>query len=440
MAGYLYRVCVTLIFCFLVFTATARADVEYIDITDPSLKKIPLAIPLFKNISGQPEHAPVAIQAADFVAATLDFTGYFKMLDRGSFLADPASPNIVASTITFQNWTAIGAELLITGGYMVTGDFIEMELRLFDPFKSRLLVGKRYKGALDDQRKIIRRFCSEVIYRLTGNRGIFDSEIAFVSNGSGHKEIYISEFDGHNPKQFTRTRNITLSPAWSSDGNWIAYTGYKGNQPRLYIKHRREQRGAVFAQDGVKIDPAWVPGRFELGATLSFEGDPEIYLLTGKGKIIKKLTRSRGIDLSPSWSPDGRKIAFVSRRHGSPQIYIKDLKSGNVRRLTYRGRYNQQPSWSPAGDRIAYVSMVNGRLNIFAIDLNGNTPVQLTHGAGDNESPSWSPDGSLIAFSSTREGPSRIYVMSAHGGDQRRLLTLNGEQSNPSWSPRQSGD
>lgn len=415
--------------------AVGATDTTFIDISNPFLRKIPLAVPLFKNTAGVGPADALAASSADMMAEALTFTGFFKLIDRGAFLEDPRTTGLVGPKIGFRNWTAVGADLLITGGLSLNGDLMEMELRLFDTFKEKLLVGKKYKGFQRDQRRMVLRFCGEVIFQLTGNRGVFDSKIAFISNGSGHKEIYTCNFDGSNIKRFTHHKSITLFPAWSSDGKWMAYTSYAKGKPDLYLRHLANQKLRVVAKDGIQITPDWVPGRFELAATMSFGGDQEIYLLTGTGKIIKRLTKSRGIDVAPSWDPEGKRFAFVSRRSGTPQIYVQDASSGRVRRITYEGRYNTQPSWSPKGDKLAYSGLRDGRINIYVTDLDGNSTLQLTDASGDNEAPCWSPDGSLIAFSSTREGPSRIFVMTAYGTDQRRLLRLPGEQTSPRWSP-----
>jgi TolB protein len=407
---------------------------EYIDISNPFLRKIPLAVPLFKNANRTGEAKRLSDSSADLLAASLEFTGYFKLLDRGAFLFDPQKDGILTPQINFANWTVIGAELLITGSFKESGDNITMELRLFDTFKARRIIGKKYTGKKADQRRMIHRFCSEVIKYLTGKPGVFGSKIAFVSTGSGNKEIYSCAFDGYNPHQMTRNHSISLFPAWSSDGRYLAYTSYKKGKPDLFIKNLAEVQETTINKKGLNITPAWVPGKFELAATLSFSGDQEIYLLTGSGKVIKRLTNLRGIDVSPTWSPDGKKFAFVSNRSGSPQVYVQDLASGKVRRLTYEGNYNTQPNWSPQGDKIAFASVVDGRRNIIVMGFDGRGLLQLTHESGDNEAPAWSPDGSLIAFSSNREGPFRIYVMTAFGTDQRRLLVMTGEQTNPKWS------
>ena len=416
------------------FAQSDKDQYDYIDISNPFLRKIPLAVPLFKIENETGEEKRLSNSSAELLAASLEFTGYFKLLDRGAFLFDPQKDGILTPQVNFANWTVIGAELLITGLFKEVDGNITMELRLFDTFKARRIVGKKYTGKKADQRRMIHRFCREVIKYLTGHRGVFGSKIAFVSNGSGNKEIYTCAFDGYNAQQVTRNRSINLSPAWSSDGRYLAYTSYKKKKPDIFIKNLAEMQETSINKKGLNITPAWVPGKFELAATLSFAGDQEIYLLTGSGKVIKRLTNIRGIDVSPTWSPDGKKFAFVSNRAGSPQVYVQDIASGKVRRLTYEGNYNTQPSWSPQGDKIAYASVVDGRRNIVVMGLDGQEPLQLTHESGDNESPSWSPDGSLIVFSSNREGPFRIYVMTAFGTDQRRLLVMTGEQTNPKWS------
>ena len=418
----------------IVLPLGAHAEIKYYDLTNPFLRKIPMAVPVFQAASPTSTESAQVEAFANKLEDMLEFSGYFKMLDRGSFLFDPQKSGISEKAINFGNWTAVGAELLITGGLKIEGDSMTVELRLFDTFKAKLLVGKLYRGKVDDQREVARRFSSEVLFALNGSRGFFNSQLAFVSSGTGHKEIYTCDFDGVGVKQVTRKRSITSFPAWSSDGKYLAFTSFAKGPSQIYIRDLSLNTERRVIYKGVQITPSWVPNRFELSGTLSFEGDQEIYLLTGSGKMIKRLTNSRGIDVDATWSPDGTKLAFVSNRSGSPQIYIREIRTGRVHRLTFQGRYNTQPSWSPNGKTIAYSSMEYGQTNIFVIDSEGNSPVQLTYNQGDNEAPSWAPDGSLIAFSSTREGKSRIYVMTAFGTDQRRLVRLPGEQFHPKWS------
>ena len=418
---------------------SASADYDTITISNPFLRKIPLAVPEFKSFAGTSEEEKLGREAAGLLSATLEFTCYFNIIDKAAFLEQPKETGIGMSDIHLKNWSDIGAEFLVTGGVTLNRDIVVLELRLIDVFKQRMLIGKRYKGQTGDLRKIVRRFCSEVMEQFTGQRGIFESSIAFVSNGTGNKEIWACEFDGYNPRQITDNDVIDLSPAWSSDGQWLAYTSYRKGKPDLYIQHLTDNRGVVVDQPGTNISPAWRSDRFELAASLSFSGDQEIYLLTGKGKIIRQLTKSWDIDVSPTFSPDGDRMAFVSKRGGTPQLYVMDLASGYTQRLTFEGRYNTTPEWSPVEDKIAYSAMEDGCFEIKVVDVGTKKCVQLTEKNGDNESPTWSPDGSLIAFSSTREGgQARIYVMTVAGTDQKRLLTLPGEQTTPEWSRGQT--
>ena len=423
---------------FLVPMGTGKAlgrDITYLDISNPFIRKIPLAAPQFKLFTGSEQEKTDAEKARRILKEALDFTGYIKIVHERSFMANPAEDGITGKDIHFPDWTGIGAELLVTGGVQVDKDQVRLYMRLFDTIEENLLAGKVYTGHREDIRIMVHRFCSEISYALTGKWGVFRSKIAFVSKSEGNKEIYMCDFDGHNPVKITDHKNISLSPSFSSDSEWIAYTSYYQGKPDLYIRNIREKRGAIVNKEGMNISPDWHPDRFELAAALSFSGDQEIYLLTGKGKIIKKVTDSWGIDVSPSFSPDGKKIAFVSNRAGSPQIYIKSLETGELRRLTFKGDYNTSPAWSPSGDRIAYVGVENGSINIFTIRVDGGYPVQLTKDARDNEDPAWSPDGSMIAFTSSREqGVRRLYVMTAGGSEQRRLLRLKGSQMDPDWS------
>ncbi len=430
--------CVTIFFItvFIKGSVYAENNYEYINISNPFLAKIPIAVVPFKDISKNDKGDIILLNnGVDYLMQMLKFTGYFNILDKDAFLTDFKNTGVISSSINFRQFTTVGAELLITGGEKkIENSKLLIELRLFDTFKGKMLLGKQYEGQVSDRERIVRRFAGDVIYYLTGKKGVFETKIVFESKISGKKNIFICDFDGKNPIRITKNNAINLSPAWSSDSKWIAYTSFNKGRPDLYIRNIKAKRGAIVNFDGANISPCWVPGKFMLAASLSFSGDSDIYLLTGTGKIIKKLTDKWGIDVSPSFSPDGKKMAFVSSRSGTPQIYIKNLYSGNVRRLTYEGRYNTDPSWSPAGDKIAYSAMVKNNIDICTIDIAGRNILKLTSDTADNESPSWSPDGSLIVFSSNRNGIARIYVMTSFGTDQRVLFAMKGAQTNPEWS------
>ena len=410
-------------------------EYDYINISNPFLKKTPIAVTEFKAFNGHASEVKAGITAKDILSDALDFTGYLKTMNPVAFLSNPAQSGIQLGQINFRDWTGIGAELLITGGIIETEGKVKLKLRLFDTFNTKLLVGKVYSGPHSQIRKMIHLFCSEISYVLTGKYGIFNSQIAFVSTVKGKKEIFTCDFDGQNIKQVTSHKSICLSPSWSSDSRWLAYVSYAKGNPQIFIKNIKEKRGFTVNYKGMNISPAWMPGQLKLAAALSFSGDQEIYLLTIKGEIIKRITKSWGIDVSPKFSPDGTKIVFTSKRAGTPQIYMKQIGSKRVQRLTFKGSNNTSAAWSPDGKKIAYVGIEKNRIDIFIMDIDSGVPVQLTRNAGDNEDPSWSPDGSMLTFTSTREGGvPRIFVMNVSGSDPRRLLRLKGKQTQPAWS------
>ena len=410
---------------------------DTINVSNPFLHKTPVAVTEFKALTGKQAEKDIGENARQILNEGLVFTGYLKLVNPDAFLANPAQTGIQLGQVNFRDWTGIGAELLITGGVETEPGQVKLKLRLFDTFNTKLLKGKIYTGPPDQIRRMIHLFCAEVSYALTGKWGVFNSKLCFVSVVNGNKEIFISDFDGHNPRQVTHHKSISLSPAWSSDGQWLAYVSYARGKPDIYIKHLAENRGTVINREGMNISPVWMPGQQKLAAALSFSGNQQIYLLTRNGEIIKKVTNSWGINVSPRFSPDGKKIAFVSNRSGTPQIYIKDLGTGETGRVTFQGRYNTSPAWSPDGKKMAYVGIEKNKIDIYVINLDSGPgmPVQLTRDQKDNEDPSWSPDGNLIVFTSNREANTpALYVMTAAGTDQRRLMHMKGRQTQPGWS------
>jgi TolB protein len=405
----------------------------YIDINAPSVRKFKIAIPDFKNLSKANEYPEFSSKLPAVMASDLDLSGFFSPMDKSAFIEE--SPPLTKEDIRFKDWSVIGAELLLTGGYTCIGTSVEVEVRLFDVFWGKEILGKRALGTIKDYRSVMHRLGNDIIQLLTGHRGIFLTKLAFVGNETGHKEIYISDFDGFNTRRITSDRSIALLPRWSPDGKSLLYNSYKDGGPMLYV--RNLQNGSVrcvSGRKGLNIGAAWMPDGKSLALTLSGKGNPDIYLIDLKGKRLKRLTHYWGIDVSPAISPDGKKMAFVSNRSGYPQIYILDLEKGTESRLTFEGEYNTSPAWSSLG-RIAYTSKDGGLFNIVTIDPEGGDVRQLTENQGNNEDPCWSPDGHYLVFSSDREGQYHLYIMTANGQNQRRITFMKGDQTAPSWSP-----
>jgi TolB protein len=429
--------CLPVIFLLLLLASPAASRI-YIDIHSPTQKKLPFAIPAFRHQGGDTANHPTGTELAEVLGSALSFTGLFQILDPAIFLQDPQEMATEFIKIKFGEWNFLGADLLVRGEYTIEGDRLKMVIRVFDVIHQRSLLEKSYEDRVAASRQTILQFADEMVQVLTGEPGIFKSKIAFVGDATGHKELYLADFDGSNIRQLTKDQSISLSPAWSKDGRAISYVGYKLGNPDLYnLDLATGVAKSVSQRSGLNIAPAWHPKGGRLAATMSFNGNPEIYLLDQQGEILKQLTVNWAIDVSPTWSPDGRKLAFVSNRAGKPQIYIMDVASQRIRRLTFEGDYNTSPAWSPQGDRIIYSGMHNGQFDLFMITPDGKELSQLTGGSGNNENPAWSPDGRLILFQSDRRGTPTLWVMLANGTEQRRLqLNLKGSQTDPAWSQR----
>ncbi len=416
----------------------ARLQAAEFEILGQGGQKFPIAVSPLKNLNSSNDVARLSEGLADTMIHDLDFSGWFKVLDRSAYIENPQNSGITLGSFDFKNWSTIGAEGLVKGGFSVQGDEVTVELRLFDVYQNKERVGKRYVGKVKDYRRIAHKFVDEIINQFTGVPGIFNTRIAYVSTSGGRfKEIYVSHLDGSEKFQVTNNHTINLSPSWTSDGRSILYSSFKDRGQTLFLFELYSGREVKFSpRAGHYIGGKVSPDGQTVAATLEIAGNSNLYLLDRSGNVIRRLTNDRGIEVSPSWSPDGRQLVFVADRSGSPQLYIMDVANGNTRRLTYTGSYNTSPEWSPRGDKIVYTGRVGNRFAIFTIDVNGGEPRKLTSEASDSEDPTWSPDGRFIAFSSNRAGKYQLYMMQASGENQRRLTGSGGDDTKPSWSPR----
>jgi TolB protein len=407
----------------------------YIDINAPSVQKIKIAIPDFKNLTADGRSAELSTALMEVLTNDLDLSGYFSPMDKAAFLAED-SDTLSPEEIRFKDWSVIGADLLLKGGYTCIGQSVEVDVRLYDVFWGRQILGKRFLGKTEEYRGLMHRIGNEIIYRLTGYKGIFLTKLAYVGTSTGKKEIYVCDYDGHNVQQITSDQSIALLPRWSPKGDKLLYNSYKdGAGPVLYLRDMDSGRTTkVSARAGLNIGAAWSPDGKKAALTLSYGDNPDIYTIDLTGRVINRLTEHWGINVSPTFSPKGDKIAFVSNRSGSPQIYVRDLETGTEQRLSFEGNYNTSPAWSRL-NRIAFAGGEEGDRNIYTVNADGTNLRRLTENQRNNEDPCWSADGRYIAFSSNRNGAYHLYIMNANGQNQRKVTFSKGEQTSPSWSP-----
>lgn len=400
----------------------------------PGLRNYPVAIAPLAPGDGA-AGSDVGTRFADIVSRDLTLSGQFRPIDRAAFLETPESHTV--ETINFPNWSVIGALALTKGWFTIAGDKVTIEVRLFDVYQRRQIIGRRYSGSASELRRMAHRFADEIMLQLTGARGPFDSRIAFVSTRAGRfKELYVMSLDGGDIQQLTNNRTINVSPAWSPKGNSLLYTSYKRGRPALFsLDLVTNADRPIWWESGLNLGGRYSPDSSTIALAVEGEGNTDIILVRPDSKMLRRFSDSWAIDVSPAWSPDGNQIAFTSDRTGGPQIYVQGADGGEARRLTMKGSYNTSPSWSPDGTRIAYVGRNEGAFNIFTTDLTGSDVRQLTQGSGRNEDPSWSPDSRYLVFSSSRGGRSKLYIVdAATGSSQVQLTDGNGDDTSPTWS------
>ena len=403
-------------------------------------KKVSLAITDFVFKEGGSDVRGMGKEARSILEKDLRLSELFSPLRKPVF-EELERMERSGSEVDYRSWKQVGAQWVIKTEYRIIskGRGQVFTFRLYDAINKRFILGKRYKASPQLLRKVVHRFADEVVSQLTGKRGIAETQVTFLAQEDGGKEVYLIDFDGYNLRRLTRDNTVNLSPAWSPDGNWIIYTSYAANNPDLImIDTAGEKRQTLNRLPGLNAAPAWSPDMQKIALVLSRDQNSEIYLLK-KNRKLHRLTRHFNIDTSPTWSPDGKKIAFTSDRSGTgaPQIYIMNAEKGDngkVTRISFGSSYNDNPSWSPNGDKIAYTSRVGKRFQISVYDLNTHKSQVVTVNAGSAEQPSWSPDGRFIVYRKRVNGNFNIFIKRL-GGDRVRQLTFSGKSHSPSWSP-----
>ena len=288
-----------------------------------------------------------------------------------------------------------------------------------------VVLRKDYAG---ETRRSVHQFANDLIETLTGQRGIALSTVAFVADRTGHKEVYICDYDGAKVLQLTHDNAISVSPALSSDGRRLAYTGYQSGYADIYLVDLGSgARNRIIKFPGTNSGAAFSPDGNRIACTLSKDGNPEIYVTGINGDSPFRLTRSRGVESSPTWSPNGSEIIYSSDQRGNPQLYRISAGGGSGRLLPTGFGYNTQPNWSPDGRKVAFNVRSGGGFQVAILELApGSTRVAVA----DGQSPVWGPDSRHIIFSRG----TGLYMFDTVTGRETRLVGDLGQISEPTWS------
>jgi len=327
--------------------------------------------------------------------------------------------------------TSIGAELNVAGS-CTSGGQLKADCQVYKVSSRERLLGKSYKTSAADARGLAHRVADEIVYAVTGKKGMASGKVALVSNRTGRKELYVCDMDGKNVRQITKDRSIVVGPGWFPDGKNIVYTSYKRGYPNVYMTGRGKP---LSSHGGLNASGAISPDGKSMALILSRDGNPELYIKSLRTGLLKRLTRTRrGNEASPCWSPDGNHIAYVSDTSGSPQIYIISRKGGRAQRLTSTGSENVAPDWGRNG-YIAFSSRIGGRYRIAMANPAAKSLRVLETDWADYEDPSWAPDGRHIVCSRTASYRSSIYLLDTLKDSPVALLTGSVDWYSPACSP-----
>lgn len=414
--------------------------------TGLGVEKVRLAASDFKPSSQDPKNADLLKAFNDTLWNDLDNAGIFDMVSKSFYPLDvPGNP----SEVHFEAWSGPppNASMLAFGDLGATGNSLLVHGWLYDVKNvgSPQVLGKQYTDAAtgDAARLIAHKFANEIIFRLGGGvAGIAESKIYFVSDRSGHKEIWMMDYDGSNQRQLTRLGAISLSPRISPDGSRLAFSSLTKTGWEIMMYSMDLDRTVSFPRfGGTNLSPGWSPDGSRLAFSSSRSGEPNIYIADASGGNSRRLTSDKGPDVGPTFNrKTGAQVAFVSGRTGLPQIYTMEADGTNAQRVTDQG-YAVSPSWSPNGQFLSfswfrkYGPGAPGANDIYLMDIASKQWVQLTHDGGRNDFPSWSPDGRHIVFQSSRSGGEQIWTMLADGTKVQQL-TFSGHNTQPNWSWR----
>jgi len=432
------------LFFFFVAVASLSAQDWIRTGTGLGVEKIRLASPDFKLVSTDTGTQNLATTFNTTLGNDLQAAGIFDMVSRSFYpLSIPGAPQ----EVHLADWSSPppNASMLAFGNLGVQGGYLNVQGWLYDTKnpQSPQVLGKQYREEANDAnaRLIAHRFADEIIFRLGGGvQGIAETKLYFVSARGGSKEIWLMDYDGAGQKQLTHLGSIALSPHVSPDGSRVAFSGVTKDGWQILMYSLELGRLVSFPHfGGDNYSPAWSSDGQNIAFASSRTGNTEIYAINSLGANVRRLTQGKGPDVSPVWNPKtNAQIAWVSGRTGLPQIYTMASDGTNAGRMTDEG-YAVSPSWSPNGQFLAFAWVRHygpgapGASDIYIMDVASKQWAQLTHDGGRNDFPSWSPDGRHIVFQSNRTGKVQIWTMLADGSQQRQLTTA-GENSQPNWS------
>ena len=409
----------------LLACADAQAQLS-IEITGGGANQIPIGV---LRMAGE-DALPQSI--SDIIEADLQRSGRFRMLYAGNVNPLPVEP----AQVNFGDWKNRSADALVIGSVVRLADGrFEVRFRLLDVPKLAEIGGVGYTLSAQQVRTTAHRIADFVYEKLTGDRGVFSTRIAYVVKQGQRFELQIADADGVGAQTALASREPIMSPSWSPDGTRLAYVSFENKKPVVYVHSLVSGQRQVAANfKGSNSAPAWSADGKQLAVVLSKDGGSQIYLIGADGSNPRRITNTSAIDTEPYFTPDGQSLYFTSDRGGSPQIYRMGVGGGEAVRITFDGSYNVSPRISGDGKTLVYIARDGGRFQVRALDLATKQGQTLTDGQHD-ESPTFAPNGKMILYATQSNNRGSLAAVSSDGRVKQRLSVQAADVREPAWGP-----
>ena len=312
----------------------------------------------------------------------------------------------------------------------------DVRYKLWDVVKGADLGGQSLAVPAVDLRLAAHRIADAIYEKLTGEKGVFATRIAYVTKGAGRYTLRVTDADGEGGQVALTSPDPIISPAWSPDGRELAYVSFETRKAVVWVQDVGSgTRRQLANYRGSNSAPAWSPDGRDLAVTLSRDGGSQIFLVARDGSNARRITTSQAIDTEPVFTPDGKTLYFVSDRGGSPQIYRQPLSGGAAERVTFSGSYNISPAISPDGRMLAFVQRLGGgAFRVMSMDLTSGA-VQAVSDTSDDESPSFAPNGRFLIYATRSKGREVLMTSTLDGKIKTSLLTSGLDIREPVWGP-----
>ena len=417
-----------------VFCCAARAEFV-VEITRGQSLAIPIAVVPFSSA----QESAASFDVADLVGDDLLRSGRFNPMDRKDMIEQPHN----GAEIAFDDWRRLNSDYMVVGQLSALGpDRFNIVFELYNVLTRQRLLGYQISTNRAGLRLASHQVADMIFEKILGVRGAFATRVAYISVlgrlPNRRYRLIVADADGNNPRIIMESGEPLMSPAWSPDGQSLAYVSFEDKLPTVYVQTvKTGERHRVSARAGVNQAPAWSPDGKKLALTLSTrDGNLDIYVLDLATQGLTRITDDPGIDTEPQWSKDGLSLYFTSDRAGGPQIYKIPLAPGSKpRRLTFQGAYNARPRLSPDESQLTFVTQEDGAYRIATMELSGRGEVQVLTKGHFDVSPSYAPNGAVIIYASRDQGRGVLALVSSDGRVQQRLVSTEGEVQEPAWGP-----